>query len=314
MKLNEYREHIVKLVEERGVAAYKYNDTIGRILNYIQNRISLNGSKHNTKITFDIPSYYLKEFKFLHEPIIEVTNTDVTDHNVTFENGTGECTIHPDYTKIVNGKLCNVLVKIRCFSIMNELVDKTFLNVLYHELNHAYDIFKDYERNGNIERFNNDRLRAYSPQINTEKENVYWKEVFYRLFSSTELNGLIASVYGDLQGIKSVRKNFHKDYKETLAFKAYEFFTRNLKYALERTDDESLKRIINKIPHPIKSDNINDIKVHVMDYVLKRCAKLLRGIGRAASLYYDRVEDKGEKWVHCDYGSELYEKKDFYSI
>lgn len=50
MKLNEYREHIVKLVEERGVAAYKYNDTIGRILNYIQNRISLNGDRYNTKI------------------------------------------------------------------------------------------------------------------------------------------------------------------------------------------------------------------------------------------------------------------------
>lgn len=60
MKLNEYREHIVKLVEERGVAAYKYNDSISQILHYIQDKIWENGNKYNTRITFDVPSYYLK--------------------------------------------------------------------------------------------------------------------------------------------------------------------------------------------------------------------------------------------------------------
>lgn len=195
---------------------------------------------------------------------------------------------------------------------MNKLVDKTFLNSLYHELNHLYDIFLNYQKNGNLNRYRKDVNRTNISDIHKCKE--YWKEVFYRLFSKTELNALIASVYGGLMGIKSQRCNFHNDYKTTLAYKAYRFFLNNLDYVLPSMDEEStcsaIKQIKRNNIYSINNDGrIDDYKRFLKRLIKNRCGKLLNGIGKVASLYYDRSEDVGEQIFSCDYGEEIYDKK-----
>lgn len=313
MKLNEYKKHIIKIVEERGVAASNEDSTINVILSYIQHKISESGERFGKEIEFTIPSDILSQFAFLHDPLIQVRNSDITRHAVIFKNGSGSCTVDTNNMKIYNDRLCNVIIDIHTYSVMNKLVDKTCLNTLYHELNHLYDIFQNYKKNSNLERYTKDVKRTTFPQnINCEK---YWREAFYRLFSNTELNALIASVYGDLKGIHSQRCNFHNDYKTTLAYKAYKFFIENLDYILSTTDDESIYVIIEQMRNNCccnltKKDGTADYYRYLLKKIIvKRCTAILKGIGKAASLYYDRIEDCGEKIINCDYGDEIYNQK-----
>lgn len=314
MNLNEYKEYIIRLVEERGVAASKEDRIIKFILTYIQGRISRLGENYGKEIEFVVPSEILDSFSFLYKPIIKVKNTDITQHAVIFKNGSGSCTVNTNNMKIYNGKLCNITINIHSYSVMNRLVDKTFLNSLYHELNHLYDIFQNYQKNGNLNRYTKDVNRTNISNIHKCKE--YWKEAFYRLFSKTELNALIASVYGDLMGIKSQRGNFHNDYKITLAYKAYRFFLDNLDYVLSSMDEESTYSVIKQIKNNnifnINNDRtIDDYKRFLKRLIKNRCAKLLKGVGRTASLYYDRSEDVGQQLISCDYGEEIYNKNFF---
>lgn len=319
MNLNEYKNRIIRLVEERGVAASRETSTVNSILWYIQKKISLNGEIYGLTTKFYVPSRFLDGFSFLHNPTILVTNKDITEHYVMLKDGSGNCTIDSNNSVVVNGKLNNVVIKIRSYSVMNELIDRTFLNTIYHELNHLYDVFKNYEKDKNVVRYCNDVKRISSPnRIEDEKFQIYWKEVFYRLFSNTEFNALIASVYGDLQGMKSVRKNFHNDYKKTLAYKAYSFFLKNLDIGLYAMGDNDVLKIIEQmnknglsyIFHH-KSSDLDKTKMYIENFIKKRCKRLLDGIGSVASLYYDKVENDGDKIIHCDYGDEIYTKKLF---
>jgi hypothetical protein len=81
-------------------------------------------------------------------------------------------------------------------------------------------------------------------------------------------------------------------------------------------NEESTYSVIKQI----KNNNIFNINNHrtIDDYkrflkhlIKNRCAKLLKGVGRVASLYYDRSEDVGEQIISCDYGEEVYNKNFF---
>lgn len=45
---------------------------------------------------------------------------------------------------------------------------------------------------------------------------------------------------------------------------------------------------------------LNEYKNHIIKLVEER------GVGKVASMYYDRIEDNGGKVILCDYGSEIY--------
>lgn len=67
MKLNEYKRYIIKIVEERGVAASSEDSTINAMLSYIQHKISESGEPFGKEIEFTIPSDILRQFAFLDE-------------------------------------------------------------------------------------------------------------------------------------------------------------------------------------------------------------------------------------------------------
>lgn len=316
MKLNEYKNHIIKLVETRGVAAAKDENCIELLLDYIETKVRNLGQNYGKEIEFNVPYKILSEFTFLGKPEIIVTNTDITKHGVVIPNGTGSCTVDTKHITLIGGKLYGVVIKIHTYSVMNQLVDRTFLNVIYHELNHAYDAFKNAEVKGNMFRYTYDVQRQnWTDNIDL---NEYWKELFYRYFSNTEFNALVASVYGDLKSMKSERKNFHNDYKKTFAYTSYSFYTSTIRNVLKRMKNNELFIIINRmknngIPCRINTNDENEVRRYLLKYVLNKCAKLLRGIGRVASLYYDREEDKeGYKIINCDYDNGIYDRQDLF--
>ena len=121
--------------------------------------------------------------------------------------------------------------------------------------------------------------------------------IIYRLFSNTELNALISSVYGDLESIKSERLNFHIDLKITQAYDLYLYIKENLNkiiYFLEN-NTQYIKPFFNEL-------DLNNIKInpyyknekgYLKEFKRKtnfQLKLLLKGIGKVASLYYDNKE------------------------
>lgn len=238
-----------------------------------------------------------------------MTNTDITNYSVVFKNGSGSCTVDTNRSVIYNEKLSNVYIKIHTYSSLNKLNDTTLLNNIYHELNHAYDAFKAKIKDSGLNRYIVDSNRInYPSNVNFHE---YWKEIFYHLFSKTEFNALVASVYGDLKAMSSKRENFHNDYKKTLAYKAYNFFIKNLTPIIDNMPSNDISLIMiqmkkNKIPFKADTNNCENTKKQLKNYIKNILARLLQGIGKVASLYYDRDEDVGDKIIHCDNNNDIY--------
>ena len=289
----ETENKVVKLVEVRGVAASPYVPVAKKIVEYIKKQCNQIRFENN-KISFDIPQELTSKIDFIENLKIHVNVENIPFKDYYYNSGSAKSffSINDD---VVNNKFVGGQIVVDCISCGGVFDDATFFNNFYHELNHYYDAYKDLVKNGGYSRFikqlNKSNL-SFENLFNNEKDNDLFNLIVYRLFSETELNALVAGVYGDLQAINSKRENFKNDIQNTQAYYIYKEIANNYKALYSQIDDKASKKIaqaLNLKPYEygLTTDTIVKELKRKTKFLLKQ---LIKGIGRTASLYYDKSE------------------------
>lgn len=323
MLLENIENKVIRLVEERGVAASKYNVVAKKIVNYCEqqalilliNKIEKYNYNEN-EITFTIPKEITEEIDFIENLEIHVTITD-TKKGSNFTGG-GNCTLKYS-NEIVDNKIKFAEIEIHGYCYYGALYTRTILSTLYHELNHCYDYYNDVIKNyGTISnrminqftKSNIDKLYFFL----SENYNSLFEDILYRLFSETELNALIASVYGDLQSLKSKRENFKEDLNKVFAYNFYKKIKKEYKnlykYGINEENFTQIKNYLNGLGIYLTpyNDGVESFKKELIRKTSYLLSRLIKGIGRAASVYYDNMEFKpheGDSITHIDKNNSL---------
>lgn len=312
--LDDIERKVIRLVEERGVAASKYNVAIDKIVQYISDKVkTYEKFDEGDTVTFTIPKDLSGKIDFVENLVIVVRVTECKSQKM-INKGTGGCEIWYR-SGIVNGKLASMKIEINAYSFYRSLVEETFLTSFYHEVNHTYEYYKEvvkqHEKNPNQESYPTDRFHKTMKKAvqankgtaffyDNKEDNDLFDEIVYRLFSETELNALVASVYGSLKGLKSKRENFNKDIKITKAYKIYRYIKNGYKGLFNKIDEVNYYSIknyfkgigVNINPYGNSMESYKKELIRKTTHLLQR---LFKGIGSAASVYYDKAEFKFDK-------------------
>ena len=292
--LKEQENKTIRLVEERGVAAFPYKAVIKGIVDYCCR--SCAGLKPGENREFTIPDSLTKKIAFVENLSIIVKVEDGTN----FANSSGGGAINQKYSdQIINGKYSEATIEIEGYSYYGVLYERTIYNSLCHELNHLYEAWKELLRTNSMWLYASKNCKA-NPHItcfSSQELNRFLNQMIYRLFSESEMNAIIAGVYGDLAGFKSVRSNFHQDIKRTQAYKIYAAITDQLDVLRDTLIEE--KENVIRFVHQLRLFGIElnpytkDADGYIKEFLRKtkfllNC--LIRGIGRTPSPSYDSVE------------------------
>lgn len=296
----EIENKVIKLVEERGVAPFPYKNIISFIVEYIKKETNLNKPTATVgEKKLYIPYEITSKIDFIDNLNIEVYVEYTTDEKKLSNSG-GGVTHFSTRPKMVNGKLDNITIVIDCLSMYGYLLERTLYNSLYHEIHHAYEAYLDLKKNGYYKRWLNQVKKSninVTDIFNNNEDNNLFNIILYRLFSETEFNALISGLYGDLRGFHSIRQNFQKDVKNTQAYYIYYLISQNYKALYAKINDSNISKVKNLlvdhgiILNPYNNSTASYVKElsRKTNYLLK---DLIKGIGRAASLYYDNQEEK----------------------
>lgn len=231
--INENENKVVKLFEKQGVAAFRYNNIIKEIINYVKKEFSINKSSN-----IIIPQHILDKIDMLENPKIIVNIID--NKNANFLSGSGN-TILNNSKLNSNNKIENIVIKITTYSYNDILYIRTLTNSLYHELNHCCEFYKRlingedyYEFPQKL--FTNNHYRYL--ELSSNNITNYIKLILYRLFFKTEYNALISSVYPDLLEYGTNKNNYKEDLKNVQAFIIYEKIKNNIHILDDLTDDD----------------------------------------------------------------------------
>ena len=299
MFLNEIisnENYVNRLIEERGVAATQFKPQVKQILQFCQ--VMASSIDNGGALTLKIPETITRKFEFVEKLVIEVT---IEDGFGLDYNGGGSVNV----TKVgsfQHNKLDEVIIKISGYAYDGVLYDRSILTSLYHELNHLYDFWKAKTENHTMSRavktIQKTGMRLSTGSVTSDPTiNKLLKNILYRLFSETELNAVAASVYGDLEGLKSQRSNYKDDIVKTKAYYIYNQFKTNLEYVfnhfmLYNNEIPNLRALLNSCDISLSPYGTSDI-AYLKDFV-RKCKFLLKrlytAIGKVASKYYDDDE------------------------
>lgn len=304
MLLNEVEQKVMRLVEERGVAANKYHNVANKIVSYCEGIVESYGNL-NVDETFvvNIPNSIAKLVDFIDGLSINVKITEAPSLIYTKQyRGTGNCEVYSN-CEIENGKMKDVVININAYSFCGTLCHENVLTTLYHEINHAYecycDVMKQYVashyKNGHyvVDRFAKTSLKAQAANYYANNPLLY--TIIYRLFSETEFNALVASVYGSLKARLSIRQNFHSDITKTKAYAVYNQIKKNYVQVFNNLTDDEIIDLSDKLSSkqiyiPARYSSVEGYRKGLIKKTTFLLGKLFKDIGRAASLYYDNAE------------------------
>jgi hypothetical protein len=288
---------VIRIVEERGYFGTKYIPVVRQIVKYIEEYIKNNAKNEKDGWTLSIPNELTEKIDCVKTLWINIKIVDSIDgFNCT--GGGGNAVFQ--HNKIVDGKLEFGKISIYGFSYEADLINRTVFNSLCHELNHLQEIHQKLLKKMSS-------MGTYKMVIDQNTVNNYKfsddpgtdkiiHDVFYRLMFKNEFNALINSVYGDLAGVNSTRKNFRLHIKSTQAYVVYNRLKRELGLfsdnLLEDYEWENIMKAYNYIAvdgakHP---SNINYFKKRFREHVIYKLNQLMKGIGKIASFYYDSIE------------------------
>ena len=292
----ENENKVIRLVEERGVAASPYTQAIKTICDFVENYC------HTMQIdeekTIIIPFELTEKIDFIKDLTIEVTITNSNSLSVLTVSGGGSSNLKPYEDEIIDNKLSEALIKIHCYAYRGYFAKYTFYNSLYHEINHCYDAYQDLKKNGYYKRFIGQVKKSnikVDDIFDDYTDNELFRRILYRLFSETEFNALISSVYGDLDGFDSKREDFKQHIKLTQAYNFYDLISKNYMSLYKKINDKN----INKVKQLLENHGIhlnpygNSTESYVKELSRKTnflLKQLFKQIGKVASLYYDNKE------------------------
>lgn len=283
---------MVQLFEERGVAVSPYKKELDNIALYIRGYIKQYVQQYGyQKITFSVPQEKTNLISFIKDLEIVVN----AQYSPTPCSGSGKFVPKPNQNfsyNTVSKTLLNSRIIINCYYGNDGKVWlRSVLTSLYHELNHAYDMWINVNKEKNFNRFNQSGAKSNIGYNIMQKYSVIGYCI-YRLFSETEYNALVASVFGDLQGMDSQYENFQQDYKNTKAYEVYVDIKQNLWTELQALTLEEAKALFkmlkdNKISIIMKKNTLSSFRKGFFGKVNSLLSELLHDIGRTASYYYD---------------------------
>lgn len=299
-KAKEYLEKEEHIQEERGVGVAPYIESIKSICNYASSYVKEN-KKYGQDLNFEIPLSYTKSLQMFSELHIKCIISD--DANKKF-GGNASISSFPNISKKYGKFLTPQEICISAFANGNILDRRSFIGTLYHELNHKIDELKhlsnDKERKSDVYLQGEVLQSLRKTDFPDEICKTLMVEIVYRLFSSTEFNALVSSVFGDLSAIKSERKSYRDDIKTTDAYKVYSFIKKHLDL-LNDIPIENYKRLQkllkNTILYPKGRGSFSETELFKKKFIsitLQRLEKLLHMIGKTASYYYDVSEYDNE--------------------
>lgn len=291
-----FEEKEFLLVESRGFAGAPWKKEIDKIISWIRDEVKyIYLTQQLNKIEFNVPQDLCDQISFLTNLQIKCIGVHVDDLkklNRSLGGDVGEYKpvkiIQQNNTNVLDGIIINL-----CFPFKSDgnIIQRYIYGSFIHEINHAYDIYMNMVKNGNYNRFNNSAFK-----YTKFNDNTYIQLIIYRLFSETEFNALVASVYGDLKEMNSVRENYSVDILDTQAYKIYNNIKSNYINYVDNLNIDDCKKIYQHFKtYNIKlkcgkNVNIKTFK-HVLKYKINHCLKrLLHNIGKVASYYYDENE------------------------
>ena len=292
--------------EERGVAGHKYRDVVNEIVRYCQENIGprkgigaffKNLSGKAGSYVIKVPEEITKKIDFVENVKLTITFDEMGSSVVTNSGGGNVNFIKAKdggyFTK--DGKLFAISINLEAFHHNGEILTRTFTNSLYHELNHAHDVWsrgvdflRSYAKNVGVGYGVKDKM-VFSPN---DTINKFFREIFYRLFIPTELNALVSGVYGDLRGMNSERVNYREDIHNTQAAWILDNFTENFDNYLSQVSVDSLMKACKDME--IDDVSRQDPHTFLVTFKLsfeKKIREAWKRIGRAASLWYDDKEE-----------------------
>lgn len=271
--LIEQENKAIRLVEERGVAAFPYKTAINQIFQWCQTQCA--GMRPTTVRKFAVPASLTSKIDFVKDLAINVSVED--GENLAYKHGGGNLNVRLDDT-IVNGKYSKAIINIEGYSYYGMLYQNTILNSFYHELNHLYEAWK--------ELISTKSMSLYAKGTKKSNINVDW-------FNDDGLNNILRLIFYRL----STRKNFSNDIKTTHAYQVYNKIKTELPIIVQtfKNNLHLVKPMINLLKangfefNPYYKNEQGYIKEfnRRTQYLLKH---LIRGIGKTASLYYDSKE------------------------
>ena len=292
---------VIRIVEERGMFM-NYKHIIEPIIKYLQTYIQNNKPNRKSKLAkvyeidkyenINIPKELTSKITWIDNLNIIVNVYDVT--NDVFEKVPNIANHRDDSGDLKRidslnneGKLTSFTINITTFSVDKIIYKQNIQSTLYHELTHAFENYNRLKKYGSNS-FDYLSKTKYSKVAN-DSDNPF--SYLNYILTQTEINADIASVYGDLERMNSVRSNFSKDIKNTDAYKLYIKAKTVILPNLIKQDEHAWSQY-QKETYFVKSKQMspNEFKKSFIRYADMKLNDLFTGIGKVASQYYDDIE------------------------
>jgi len=307
-KTTLFENKIIRIVENRGMFP-NHRHIIEPIISYVEkyirenepnNEIYLNAAKGQIPAFLyivEIPESILKGLSWVYKKSITIKVFDIDNETIKIFGYDNLSNYRYAYynvnmeDKLTDNKLLESLnIKMEAYSLNGKLFVQNIQSSLYHEITHAYENYSRLlKMNKNVyDALNKTNYRQVSKNLNNE-----FNYITYYLLTQYELNANIASSYGDFERMKSERKNFSQDLKNTSAYKTYNIIKNDYLPKLIKLDDQKWGEFQKEI-YPNSTETINAFKKDFIKYVDLKLNDLYRGIGKVASQYYDDHELKNE--------------------
>lgn len=304
------------LIEQNGVGNWKYKEAIAKVCKSAQHELleELYWNRDAKELELKIPYNITSEIDYINDLSITVLAKLHTYAKAIYGNYdyhyAGEFTLNKDIYLDENKKLNKVSIVVDCQYDENGFIYQNHLyETLFHELNHAYELYCRLLKNEKIE--NAEQTTQYTKNYNlniidissvffdikdeTIKNNMIkiTKDIVYELLNDSEVNAKVAQVYGELEQMyqNNARINKYDAMKQCYTYKLFTILNIHSAYFIQHITNNQINRLIPiiknlglNIKQYSKSDLVSKIK--------KQLKKLRNGIYRTTGLFFADVYDR----------------------
>lgn len=281
--IQETKQNIIN--EKKGVALYDHRYIMTNIINYISDYIKHRG----------LPAFFTIPTEILHFDFIKKIVIIISIDNIKLDIS-GKARYSDNIKLTDDGKIDKIIIYLEGgMNDKKELDIYGLSSTLYHEFNHIYEIYMDLLTKKNIDRFNKSikKSKIKVDDIFSGKAVIEcFETIIYRLFSETEFNALVASIYGYLRISHPMKHRVYDHIKYTKYHKILENIEKNYIALLSYINEDNYLIIIDKLKEygidiRYRNNNCNSFKNAFKAKIEYYLDKLKKKVDRVIDLYFD---------------------------
>lgn len=173
---------------------------------------------------------------------------------------------------------------------------------MMHEFQHSYDNYKqllatkDNEQQYGLRYYNN-KIKYYDIIDIVKNPSKYDENyqafafIYYILFNESEMSSYASETFGKLKSMRSIRKNYHIDLKQTRAYYYYNLLKTKWIPTLNKVQDIDFWKDVATVLNKSDETDLFNMKISFIRKANRLLNTFNYKIGKAASLYYDALED-----------------------